>query len=429
MQYENWLHHGSLEIKAPYCPPLIGSLKCDVLVIGGGFAGLHAALQLADSGKKIILVEKTICGGASSGQSAGFLTPESEEDIAQLIKNYGKGNARLIYRIPSSGVNLIINAIKKYKIQCDFRKQDSLYVAIKESHKKFLEREAESRNKAGLPYELLDEKALKKIHPGRGYLLGLKYSGSYGINSFMYCQCMKNVLIKKGVEIYEDSEVDKIEKNTAKTHLGSVTADNILICIDKMKTEFNSDISKKYYHIQTYLAISEPLTEQEMKVLFPESELMCWDTRLIYSHYRPVEGNRILIGGSSAWASYYPHHDLSSDAITKFIDEIKWRFPDIKDVGFTHYWSGLIDVTKDFIPIVDYDKNNKSIQYAMGCAGLPWAAFCGDYIARRVLDPKKVENISEFASSDRKFFLPEYFQTIFGKRITFALSHLKELMG
>lgn len=426
MLYENWLHTGSLNIKTRYCPPLQGDLRCDCLVIGGGFAGLHAALRLVDSGKDVILIEKRICGGGSSGQSGGFLTPESEEDLRQLINTYGEKRANTLYKIPQEGVKLILNTATKYGFDCDLRKQDSLYLSIKKSHNEKIEEEAETREERGMPYELYSKTNLKKVHPGKGYTMGLKYPGSYGINSFAYCQEMKNLLLKKGVRIFEDSEVEKIEGNTAKTHLGSVTSKNILICIDKMKTEFNEEVSKKIYHVQTYLAVSEPLSKKEMKSLFPKGELMCWDTRMEYIHYRPVAGNRIVVGGSTPWATYYPKYLYSPRAIEKFIGDLKRGFPEIKDVRFTHYWSGLIDITKDFVPIVDYDKNNKSIQYAMGCAGLNWAAYCGDYIARKVIDPKNTEDLSEFTRMDRKFVLSEKIQKIFGKRITFSLSHLYE---
>ena len=239
---------------------------------------------------------------------------------------------------------------------------------------------------------------------------------------------MKNLLLKKGARVYEGSEVKNIEGTTVKTHLGSVKAKNVIICIDKMKKELNEEVSRKYYHVQTYLAVSEPLSKEEMKALFPKGELMCWDSNLIYIHYRPIKENRIILGGSTAWATYYPKYYHSPSIIDSVIKEFKRRFPQIKDVDFTHYWSGMIDVTKDLAPIVDYDKNNKAVQYVMGCAGLNWATFCGDYAARRVLEPKKTEDLSEFLGMNRGFFLPEFFQRIFGKRTTFALSHLRELL-
>ncbi len=428
MIYENWLFSGSLEARGGSCPPLSSSIKTDCLVIGGGFAGLHAALRLIESGKKVVLLEKGICGSSSSGQSGGFLTPESEEDLRELIEKYGKEKARLIYKIPSEGVNLILKTAKKNNFRCDLRRQDTLYLSIKKSHNKFIYEEKETREEMGLPYKMLNQKELKEVHPGKGYKVGLKYPGSYGINSFSYTQELKSLLFKKGVKIYEGSEVDKIVNNTALTHLGSVRADNIIVCIDKMKKEFNKDLSDEYYHIQSYLAVSEPLSKEEVKSIFPDGELMCWDTKLSYSHYRLVGNNRLMVGGSSFLTAYLPKHYLSPSVINSFIREIKFRFPKLKDVKFQYYWGGLIDVTRDLTPIADYDAKNKRIQYAMGCAGLPWAAWCGDYLARRIIDKNGTEDLSEFLKIDREYFLSHGFQRFFGKIITFGINHLKQFI-
>lgn len=429
MIYENWLHMGSLPIKTEYCQPLKTKIKTDYLVIGGGFAGLHAALRLVDSGKKVVLLEKGICGSGSSGESGGFLTPDSEEDFGKLVKLYGKEKAKMIYSIPKKGVGLIVNTATKYRFKCGLRKnQDSLYFSTKPSHNHVIEEEAEAREENGLPYELLSKNKLKKVHPGKGYLMGLRCSGSYGVNAFVYCQEMKALLVKKGVKIYEDSEVHRIKGNTVKTHVGSVDAKKIIICIDKLKAEINEELSKKYYHIQTYLAVSEPLDKKEMRSLFPDGELMCWDTKWDYIHYRPISNNRILIGGSSAWTAYLPKRRYSSSVIESFIKNLKKAFPEIDDVEFNDYWSGLIDVTKDLVPIADYDEKNRSIQYAMGCAGLNWAAYCGDYLARRAIDEKGTEDLSEFLGSKRKFFVSDEVQKVLGKRVSFFINHIHQLL-
>ncbi|MDO8564637.1 MAG: FAD-binding oxidoreductase [bacterium] len=429
MLYENWLQTGAVNAQnTPDCPPLAGHIKTECLVVGGGVTGLHAALRLVLAGKQVTLLEKTICGGSSSGQSGGFLTPESEEDFLKLIRRYGKERAKLIYRAPSEGVRLIVDTIQTYGFQCDMRTQDSLYFSNKRSHIDAVEEEAEAREENTLPFQLLNKAQLQQVHPGKGYLVALRYPGSYGINSFAYCQELKRLLLTKGAAIFEHSEVHTQKGNTARTNGGSVSAEHMLICMDKMKTEFNRELSKKFYHIQTYLTVSEPLTPEQMRALFPSGELMCWDTPWDYIHYRPVAGNRIIIGGSSPWTAYLPYHKRSSSVISSFVNKLKRAFPAIKDTEFNQYWSGMIDVTKDLVPIVDYDKDTKSIQYAMGCAGLNWAAFCGDYIARRVIDPTQTEDLSAFLGAHRKFWVSHSLQSILGKRISFFINHVYELL-
>ena len=112
MIYENWFEISS-KVKSPYCPPLDKNITTECLVIGGCFAGLHAALTLANAGKEVVLLEKRFCGGGSSGKSAGFLTHESEKDVDQLIKVYGEKKAKALHEIPKKGVDLILKMIKK----------------------------------------------------------------------------------------------------------------------------------------------------------------------------------------------------------------------------------------------------------------------------------------------------------------------------
>jgi len=76
-------------------PPLRKDIKTDVLIIGGGAAGLAAALELSKNKVKTVLLERNICGGSSTGKSAGFLTPDSELELDQLLRRFGKkGGAR-----------------------------------------------------------------------------------------------------------------------------------------------------------------------------------------------------------------------------------------------------------------------------------------------------------------------------------------------
>src|SRR3989344_6057982 len=243
MIFENWLHTGLLRIKSEHCLHLKKNISTECLVIGGGFAGLHAALRLINSGKKVVLLEKTICGGGASGRSGGFLTPESEEDTKALIKKVGLKNAKIIANIPVEGISLIVNTVKKHNFDCDLRKQDSLYISITKKHDKKILEEIETRKEMNLPYKYYNEKTLHSVHPGKRYTIGVASPGPYGINSLAYTQELKNLLLKKGVRIYEDTEVRKLEGNKAVSHLGSVKAKHIFICIDKMKTEFNEELS------------------------------------------------------------------------------------------------------------------------------------------------------------------------------------------
>ena len=123
------------------------------------------------------------------------------------------------------------------------------------------------------------------------------------------------------------------------------------------------------------------------------------------------------------FTTYYPTYFKSPIIMNKVIQEFKRNFPSLMELEFINFWPGLIDITKDLMPLVDYDKKNKNIQYVGGNPGLPWASFLGNYAARRALE-EKVPNYKEYLGSDRKFFISDNVQTFIGKIPAFALSNL-----
>lgn len=403
-------------------PSLKRDITTNYLIIGGGVAGLHAAQTLIETGKEVVLLEKTTCGGNASGRSSGFVTPDSELELNQLIRRFGVEGARTVWSMAERGVSLIKSNIRNYHLPCDFQPQDSCFLGIGEKGKKAVAEEAQAREQLGYPFTSYTATTLKKVHPTKAYSAALRYPASYGINSFRYVQGLKEKLIKQGLQLFENSEVTKLEGTTAKTKSGVVRAKQIIICIDKMKSSL-SDAADNTYHAQTFLAISEPLTHEEVQNVFPEKPLMCWDSQLVYTYYRLLGDRRLLLGGGTMLTTYYPTYFNFPLIAESVIREFKQRFPALKSLQFTHYWPGFIDITRDLMPIVDQDKDNPAIHYVQGCPGLPWAAFSGEHAAL-LTQGKPTPHYKKYLSAQRPFFISNDLQDYLGKVPSFAINNL-----
>lgn len=143
MILQNWWYTTLLGVKDPIQPPLKGDVKTDVLIVGGGVAGLASALRLMNTGKKVVLLERNICGGSSTGKSAGFLTPDSELELSQLLRRFGPEGARTLWESATKGVDNMVSVIQKYQIDCDLQKQDSLFIGSRKNGLQSVEEEAE----------------------------------------------------------------------------------------------------------------------------------------------------------------------------------------------------------------------------------------------------------------------------------------------
>ena len=108
MVNQNWWITTLMIKQHKYCPPLTKDIKCDVLIVGGGFSGISAAAEFLRKGLSVVLIEKNIVGGSSSGRSAGFLTPDSELELHQLVRRYGTKAAAEIWEAPCRGIDRIV---------------------------------------------------------------------------------------------------------------------------------------------------------------------------------------------------------------------------------------------------------------------------------------------------------------------------------
>src|SRR6266404_5575450 len=119
--------------------------ETEVVVLGGGMAGLTAAHAFAKKGRKVILLEAHYCGAGASGKSSGFIEPNGEISLSEFIGLYGAEGAQAIWGlIQKYGMEYIRNNIKQYQFNCDYTEQDSLEVASSEKDVAGIRKEAEN---------------------------------------------------------------------------------------------------------------------------------------------------------------------------------------------------------------------------------------------------------------------------------------------
>jgi gamma-glutamylputrescine oxidase len=423
---QNWWFSTLLIKQFKYCPPLNKSIKCDVLIVGGGFSGVSAAAEFLQKGFNVVLIDRNMVGGSSSGRSAGFLTPDSELELHQLVRRFGTDAAREIWEMPCRGIDRIVRSIRKNDIECGLLEQDSLFLGIGKGGKAAVNSELECRKSVGFSdQQLYEEDELRNILGAEGFTAGIRYTGTYGINPLLCLQGLKDVLIDNGMQVFESTEMVRLEDHTAYTHGGSITANQIIIAADKPSGSL-SPLAGEVFHAQTFMSVTEPLTDKELDLLFPSGKQMqCWDSKLVYSYFRLTGDNRLLLGGGSALTTFLPDAYNGQLIIRKVIKEFKGRFPHLKDLAFIQFWPGLIDTTRDLLPIIVRPPNQPHLQFILGIVGLPWATFAGSFAARNILGEadEDYRKYYPYFSNRRHFALPSGLARIIGKPALFSLTN------
>lgn len=413
-----WLERRSGD--APRMLPLAGEARTEVVVVGGGVAGLSCAQTLAEKGRRVVLLEAGTCGGGASGRSSGFVTPDAEMELHDLDRNKGPAAAKRLWEFAAGGVDAIRENIVRHDIDCDMQVQDSLFVANSSRSAKVVQAEHDARARFGYPSTWYDGETVRSVLGSDTFHGGVRYPGTFGINAYRYCQSMRDILSRSGVVIHEGSPVHEIGEGWVRSNGHTVRADRVVLCLDRFLPDLGV-LAGEVYHAQTFLAVSTPLADAEVAAIFPSSRLMVWDTDLIYQYFRVTGGQRLLLGAGSLRTTYDRRERVVAPGIFRKMKAWLARsFPQVP-IEIEYFWPGLIGVSKDFLPIAALDSERKTLGLVSGAAGLPWAAALGRYMAEKIqsdrndLDP-------EFDPS-RRFPVGRFVQGWIGKPGAFAVSH------
>lgn len=402
---------------------LMQDLHAEVLVVGGGVAGLSAAQNFINKGCNVTLIEKSFCGAGASGKSSGFITPDSELGLQFFVKKYGAQEAKKIWQFVISGAELIKKNIQEFSIACDYQESDVLIVASRQGDFKALQEDDAIYKELSFASSLYNQAELPKILGSDKYYGAMRRPDTFSITTLKYCQAMKEILRQKGVVIYENTPALQINDNVVMTPYGKITAQRVVVCLDRYLLEV-SNLGSLVYQVQTFLGISYPLPEKIINKIFPQGNLMVWDTDLIYTYYRPTVDNRLLIGGANYLYSFLGHEQHGSRMMQKQLRSyIKTKFGIEIDLQFM--WPGLIGISKDVTPIADFDPNNNNVYCVTAATGLPWAAALGWHSAEKLINNDT--QFDSYFSAQRKFAIGSLVQKIVGKRIAFSLSNLINL--
>lgn len=390
------------------------------MVVGGGVAGLSCAQALIEQGRRVVLLERSTCGGGASGRSSGFVTPDSEMELSDLLRNRGPEDAKRLWEFAVGGVDAIRGNIERHGIDCDLQVQDSLFLASSRKGASVVQGEHDARMRLGYGSTLYDGETIRSVLGAEGFFAGVRYPGTFGINAHLYCQAMRDFLRRSGAEIYEQSPVTDIEEGGVQANGHTVRADVVVLCLDRFLPEVGV-LTKEVHHAQTFLAVTAPLTEAQLSAIFPETRLMVWDTDLIYQYFRVTGDRRLLLGAASLLYTYERNaRPVAPRILGKMRAWLGERFPRMR-IEIEYFWPGLIGVSKDFIPLAARDPVHSTIYVVSGATGLPWAAALGRYLADKIQS-----NRSDFDTEfdpHRRFPVGDRVQSVIGKPTAFALSH------
>ena len=365
-------------------PALTRTEHADVCVIGAGFFGLSAALELAEKGKKVIVLEGARVGFGASGRSGGQAINGFEEGIDEYVKQVGADKARQLWEMSLEAIDIIDERITKYGIQCDWKKGYATLALNDRRMDDLIEIEKESHEHFGYQnMQLWDKTQLKQYLGSDIYVGGLYDSNSGHLHPLNYCLGLAKACLDLGVQIFEQSPVvDMVDKNNnveVKTDQSAVISQDVILAtnayIDALPKSIHHGINRKILPVESFIIATEPLSQTMADSVMNNGMSVC-DNNLLLDYYRLSADNRLLFGSDSS---------SEKEMIAIMRQNMLRVFPQLENVKIDYGWAGPIDMTLNSTP--HFGRISPHIYFAHGYSGhgVALTGLAGRIVAEAIL--------------------------------------------
>jgi gamma-glutamylputrescine oxidase len=345
-------------------PSLDGDRDCDVAVVGGGLAGLSAAIELAERGFDVALLEARTIGFGASGRNGGQIVNSYSRDIDVIEARYGQDTARMLGSMMFEGGDIIRSRIEQYGIDCDFR-PGGIFAALNSRQLHELENQKANWERYGhRQLELLDERQVREEIGTEAYVGALLDHRGGHIHPLNLALGEAEAIRKLGGRIFEQSAVTHIQYGdpaVAKTAGGSVTANFLVLAGNAYLGNLEPKLAAKAMPCGTQIVTTEPLSEEQAASLIPHHYCV-EDCNYLLDYYRLTGDNRLLYGGGVVYGARDPD-DIERLVMPKLLK----TFPQLKGVKVDYRWSGNFLLTLSRLP--QFGRLEPNVYYMQGYSG------------------------------------------------------------
>lgn len=346
-------------------PALASSAECDVCVVGGGFAGLSAAIELVRRGFSVTVLEAEQVGWGASGRNGGQAIVGHASD-APIENQLGDDAARQAWAVTVEGLNLIRERIAEFNIDCDFV-PGYKYLAVNERKARALHEWFEHvTHFYKHPYwrwvgrnEIGEHIASPRFHSG------LHDTLSGHLHPLKYCRGLARAAASLGVQIHENSRVVAIERGERpllKTATGQVRARFVVLAGNSYLGGLVPELQPRIMPVGTYVVASEPLKPELADSLIRERAAIC-DSNFVLDYFRVSPDHRVIFGGRVSYSGMTPPN-LAAGMKQRMLK----TFPQLGEgVKVDYAWGGFVDISMNRAP--DFGRLTPNIYYLQGFSG------------------------------------------------------------
>lgn len=336
-------------------PSLAMDADADAVVIGGGFTGLSAALELARGGQNVILLEGQEVGWGASGRNNGQVIPTmTAAEPAAIVQRHGSAGERFVQLVGNSA-STFFDILRREEI-FDFSEaeQTGWFQPAHASDRLALsKRRVDAWQGAGFPARFLDRDEASALLGTDFWYGGMLNPTGGHINPLATARGLAKAAEANGATIHEHTTVESWKRDgpfwIVTTQAGhKVRARHLILATNTYTGELVPGLARRLAHtvvpVQAWQVATAPIPEAQRQTIVPGRQAIS-DTRGDLRFFRYDARNRLVTG-----AAVLGRHDLARRIAEKARRSLSEAYPELDALDVTHIWSGYIGMTWDRFP-------------------------------------------------------------------------------
>jgi glycine/D-amino acid oxidase-like deaminating enzyme len=412
-----WLKQALANDDGPPCLPLAGTVKADVCVVGGGFLGMWAALEVVEQAPdaKVVLIEAEGCGFGASGRNGGWVTSWHDE-LADLIARFGVEPARWLAERSTWAIDRIAGVCDGEGIDCHLRRAGGFWCATAPAQMGPWDSAIAAGAQVGRPgfVERVDLSELRARTGSPVIIAGARLTDAAAVQPALLARGLRRVLLRRGVSIYEGTPMLKLERGApavVRTPAGRVQAHAVVLGLGAWAAGVR-ELRRAVVPVGSHIVLTEPIPERLAELGWTSGELL-GDTRLLVHYAQVTRDGRIAFGrGGGAIGPagrVLRSHFVDPKTVAVVAAGFRRWFPQLADVRLTHSWGGAVDRAPGHLPFVGTLGDRGNIHYATGFSGngVGPSALLGRMVGRRALGLRDAYTDNAITGGPPSYLPPE----------------------
>lgn len=354
---------------------LEGEVAADVCVVGGGFAGLSSAIELADRGYKVVLLEAKHIGFGASGRNGGQIIAGLACEMDVIENALGVEAAKTVWNMTLEALDLVRARVKRFDIECDLS-DGFLGVSVNEKKGKALRQWFDGMS---TKYDYNSDATWIEPAHIRDWIDSPRYFNGYydkrsgHLHPLNYCLGLAKGAASLGVKIYQLSAVTQMQQGDnvkLTTDKGSVNAKFVVLAgnmyLPEVSPKLAPSIAKRIMPVGTYIIGTEPISPNLAAQLIPNNAAVC-DTNFVLDYFRfsankPNQCPRMIYGGRVSYSAMTP-----PNLTQKMQARMAETFPQLANTKVEYTWGGFVDISMNRAP--DFGRVAPNVYYLQGFSG------------------------------------------------------------